>query len=369
MKRTLAIMLALSLMLAMGCSGETPAPEPTADPTQVNIDPTAEPTDDPIEGLMGYIVENDGSINTYTAMHGFLRAAEGLGCPARLFYFGVGVSADDAVRAASEAGCKGVLISDKNGANDSAVTLALSLGMQVVVPYDRCTVNGLRANVVADESEYIGELARSIAERMVERGLRSGRILVYGWDTTEVLSQFTAAIAEYYPQYNVSSFTRTQPEREAAVAELAEYLLHNRDVKGLYAVDADESVVAVSARKKAQKDFRSFRATPQPSPTPDANGVVPTPIPSGLLTAVKVSVFGTNINDETLALFDDDNIYALCIEPYYDAASQAVIVLDRLMNGEDVPEITYVNRPIIRYDTVDKYTAIHEEVKAWFGLS
>lgn len=369
MKRLIAAILLLTLLASAGCSGAGNEPEPTTDPTQVNIDPTAAPTDDPLENFMGYIVANDGSINTYTAMHGFLRAAESLGYPAKLFLIGDGVSAEDAVRAAAAAGCKGVLVEDRNGENDAAVSLALSLGMEVVVPYDRCTVAGLKANVVADSSEYIGELARSIAERMVERDLKSGRILVYGWDTSEVLPLFEEAVAEYYPQYNVSAFTRTQTDREAAIAELAEYLLNNRDIKGLYAIDADDSVVAVYARKKAQKDFRSFRATPQPSPTPDALGNVPTPIPSGLLTAVKVSVFGTNLSDETLELFDNDNIYALCIEPYYDASNQAVIVLDRLMSGEEVPEITYVNRPIIRYDTVDKYAAIYEEVKAWFGLS
>ena len=61
-------------------------------------------------------------------------------------------------------------------------------------------------------------------------------------------------------------------------------------------------------------------------------------------------------------------LYGLCIEPYYDAAATATMMLDRLMQGEDTAKKVTVNRPIAYGDTIDKYKAIYNEVKELFDV-
>lgn len=117
---------------------------------------------------------------------------------------------------------------------------------------------------MADDTDYIEELARGIAVRMTERNLKSGRILVYGVGTQPVFEKIQAAIGEYYPQFQVVSYERTN-EGQAAVDELAAYLLYNRDIKGMYAVDRESAPLSVQARNQANRQFRS-EGTPSPSP-------------------------------------------------------------------------------------------------------
>ena len=71
---------------------------------------------------------------------------------------------------------------------------------------------------------------------------------------------------------------------------------------------------------------------------------------------------------ENLNLFYDNDIYGLCIEPYYEAAANATMQLDRLLLGEEAEQTMRVNRPIVYGDTMEKYLAIYEEVKDLFGL-
>ena len=107
---------------------------------------------------------------------------------------------------------------------------------------------------------------------------------------------------------------------------------------------------------------------PTPSPTPDSSpSADPTPNPN-LLKQISITAFGCGLSDENLALFNDNDIYALCIEPYYEAAATAAMMLDRLMLGEETADTVTVNRPIAYADTIDKYLAIYNEVKELFDL-
>ena len=135
------------------------------------------------------------------------------------------------------------------------------------------------------------------------------------------------------------------------------------------AVDVDSSAIAVEARSKAQKTFKSSGA-PTPAPTPDATpapGDTPAYVPNpALLTQIMVTVFGNGLSEANYKLFNDNDIYALCIEPYYEAAAQGTMTLDRLVRGESAASVSKVNRPIVYSDTADKYTAIYEQMKAAF---
>lgn len=368
MKRILPIIIALALMLSFVACADKPADtaieEQTAEAAAAEMHELASGM-----RLIGFVIDDDGSMGAYMMMHGFLRTAENLGYPAKLYR--ITSDASSAVAEAKEDGCAGLLIPGNYAA---AIAEATQAGMHVVSPYYACETDNAHVNVIADTSEYIEELARGIAERMTERSLKSGRILVYGYDPSVCFAEFDNAIQEYYPQFRTVTFARTPGSGdEAAIDELADYILNNRDIKGLYACDTDSASIAVKARSKAISLFKEMeeeeegddKPTPTPSLAPSAD---PTPNP-GLLKQISITAFGCGLSDENLALFNDNDIYALCIEPYYETAATAAMMLDRLLLGEGTAETVTVNRPIAYADTIDKYLAIYNEVKELFALN
>lgn len=366
-----ALMALMALMAMLLCACAKPSAAPAAE-EEAQIGETAGvealgATLDGLGELVGFIAEDDGQMPTYMMMHGFLRTAENLGHPAKLYRAAKGAEATTAVAQAAAEGCKALLIANPDGANDGAVKAALEAGLYVAVPYAACAVEGLHANVVADDTDYIEELTRGIAERMTERSLKSGRILIYGVGTAEISGKIEEAIRQYYPQYQATSLERAG-EGQAAIDALAEYILYNRDIKGLYAVDTASAALAVKARSQADSRFRKDGA-PSPSPTAAAaEGQAPTATPNpALLTQISITVFGCGLSDENLELFQDNDIYGLCIEPYFEAAANATMQLDKLLLGEEAERTMRVNRPIVYAATIDKYLATYEQVKELFG--
>ena len=375
MKRLFPVMLVLMLLL-WGCGKEEPQ-QVSSPPESAGTENAAESANDGGIRLMGMIIQDDGSMSGYMMMHGFLHTVENLGYPAKLYR--VKGDASAMVQKAVDDGCTGLLIP---GSYTEAVRRAHDAGLYVVCPYEAYNGDEADVNVVADVSEYIEELARGIAERMTERGLKSGRILVYGSNTGSCFPAFGAAVKEYYPQFDTVSFNRTPGlGDDGAINELSDYLLNNRDIKGLYACDESSVPVAVKARSKAIAAFKDIEAAEKaseketkkkepesaPTPEPSADSAKPTPNPA-LLKQISITAFGCGLSDENLELFKDNDIYGLCIEPYYDAAATATMMLDRLMQGEDTAKKVTVNRPIAYGDTIDKYKAIYNEVKELFDV-
>lgn len=321
--------------------------------------------------LIGFVVFDDGSDKACMSMHGFLHMSENLGYPAKLYRAKAGADAVSAVEKAVQDGCKGLLIQDENGVNDAAVKKAVDAGVRVIVAYDRCGVDGLTSNVVADDTEYVEEVTRGIASRMTERSLKSGRILLYGASPEAIAASFEAAAQADCPQYKTIVFKRQAATEEEAVEELAEFLLYNRDIKGMYVSDSAHASIAVQARAKAQSRFRA-EGTPSPlptlAPTPPPVGQTPEPtVAPGLLTQISITVFASGVSDENLALLNEGDIYALCIEPYYEVYAHATMALDQALAGESVAAESSVNRPIANADTIDKYLAIYRQSKEMFA--
>lgn len=370
MKRIGTLILSLALLLC-GCSGETSEADVILEADQAEQAVSAA-EEEPSQGirLLGFVVDDDGSMSAYMMMHGFLSTAENLGYPAKLYR--ITSTAEESVQQAKEDGCAGLLIPARY---DEAIMEAREAGMYVVVPYDAYT-GAADVNVVCDNSVYIEELARGIAERMTERSLKSGRLMVYGSDPSLCYGEFQSAIGEYYPQFSTVEFKRTPGiSDEAAIDELAAFILNNRDIKGMYACDTKSAPIAVKAREKAISEFKKMtseeednkkaKKTPEPTLEPGAS---PTPNPA-LLKQISITAFGCGISDENLALFNDNDIYALCIEPYYEAAATSAMMLDRLILGEETAKSVSVNRPIAYADTIDKYLAIYNEVKEMFNVN
>ncbi|MEL7608219.1 MAG: hypothetical protein AAGU74_01780 [Bacillota bacterium] len=380
LKRIGILCVCLMLAFSFGCGaspskGPSSSEEPAATPgTGLSLDPSA--------GLLGMIVEDDGKLSTYMQMHGFLRTAENLGYAARVFRYQGSAGAADAYKQASDAGCTALLFYDPLSKGAEAIGQAVQSGKIVAVSYYACAVEGVNINVVADSTAYLEEMARGIAERMSERKLKTGRILVYGFETADANEGFSKALLAYYPQYTSVAFTRTSQEEQAAVDELAAFILENRDIKGMFCVDDTSTSVAVKARSKAQSLFKGASATPspkatvKPTPTPSSAGtpsvsVAPstTPIPEALLAQILITMFGTGINKTNIELMKANDVYGLVLEPHYESAAQCTLMMDALMRGESVAKTTVLNIPIVRQDTMDKYVAVYEQVQDLFDLS
>ncbi|HWR18497.1 MAG TPA: hypothetical protein VN608_02675 [Clostridia bacterium] len=371
LKKFAATGLILIMLITLGCVGKPASvtqTEPPVSPSETEATPA--PTEAAPLNLIGFVIADDGAVGSYMAMYGFLHTAEILGYPAKLYRAANATAAKAAVSEAVADGCKGLLMFNPNGVNDEAVRLAVESGVRVVVPYDACTVEGIDAQIVADTSEYVEEVARGLSVRMTERSLKTGRILVYGRNTADIYAQFVQDVSEYYPQYGVVSFDATAADEEAAIDELAQFLLYNRDIKGMYVADSDLASTAVKARSRAQSIFES-EGTPSPTIAPELSPnatAAPTPNPA-LLKTIMITIFASGLSDENYALFNGSDIYGLCIEPYYEAAAQSTMTLDKLLNGDTVPAVSRVNRPIAYAATIDKYLAIQQQVKELFGLS
>ncbi len=371
------IWLILAVLLCTGCAKiQMPWAEAKVEETAVLSQAPAAQTPSPVVAkrtpqLIGFIVWDDGSDKACMSMHGFLHMSENLGYPAKLYRAKAGAQATAAVDEALQDGCKGLLIQNEGGQNDAAVKKAVDAGLRVVVAYDRCGVAGLTANVLADDTEYVEEVTRGIASRMSERSLKSGRILLYGAAPEAIAASFEAAAQAYCPQYKTVVFKRQAVTEDEAVEELASFLLYNRDIKGMYVSDSAHASVAVKARAKAQARFRT-EGTPSPLPTIELTpspGQTPEPtVAPGLLTQISITVFACGVSDENLALLSEGDIYALCIEPYYEVYAHATMALDRALAGESVAAESSVNRPIANADTIDKYLAIYRQSKEMFAV-
>lgn len=374
------------VVFLLGCTApaaveETPAPTGSgaAEPAvKVNVSNT----------LIGFVVPDSGELSLYSAKHGFLRTAENLGYPAKLYIANMGQDSVKAVEQAAADGCKGLLIWSPSNANADALKKAAELNLYAVVPYHSAEGEGVSSNVVADVLGYTEEVAMGVAERMVERECKAGKILVYGKNPSNAYEGFKQAIATYYPQYNVGFFTRTAQDEQAAIDELAAHILWNRDIKGMFCTDVDGASIARRATEQADKTFKRDGApenagketdgaqspapSPQASPTPSAaSGIGPstTPVPEGLIKSIVISIAGYGISDENIALMQENDIYAFVLEPYYEASAQSVMLLDRLLSGQSVPASVKLNMPIVRMASLDKYKLLYEQVQEWFGLN
>ncbi len=365
----------LLVFLCAGCGGQTADTENLNTPEPIDTTPVIiEKVPELVarsngDALLGAIIPDDGSITYYTAMHGFLRTAEAMGCPAKIYRANTAQLAVEAVDQAISDHCAGLLIWNENDAYAQAIEKAGGAGIPVVTPYYETDNRFVRASVVVDQAGCMEEVARAIAERMVERDCKGGRILVYGQDPMSVYLTFSDAVKAYYPQYSVAYFARTASGKDAAVNELAEYILWNRDVKGLFCTDADGADIAVRARTQAQREFRNNGAPEQREDA--ANTQAPagaTPVPESLTKAITITIVGTGISERTIELLHEYDIYAFVLEPYYEAAAHSTMVLDQLLRGESAPEVSRLNMPIVRQTALDKYELIYRQVREWFDL-
>jgi ABC-type sugar transport system substrate-binding protein len=363
-----AALLAVILMLAafLGCSAptsikeaeeEAPAPsEPLPEETdEVLVDSLESPqpdeengSDKPRKQTIGFIVLDDGALLTRSAMHGFLRTAENLNYPSRMYTVSAGVSAVDQVDRAISDGCAGLVIWTDSQELANAAKYAKMKGLPVVAAMAEGSLTSFSIDadsvLYADPADYCAEAARTMCETAISRGNKEGTIFIAREEGAhqDIVDAFQAAISASYPQYTLTDMPilATRAETEAAAKEYLKDESH-RNVVGILALSPTASTAWYNAEVAAEKQY-NFKINP--------------------------AIMALDYTDENLSLVGSSKILCLIARPFYTCAAQATMVLDSILNGSDVQASTRVNAPIIRRKDIEKYASIVEEVKTWFGM-
>lgn len=310
----------------------------------------------PSAKLVGMLVDKSDSQLVQAAAHGFLRTAENLGYPAKLYDVKSDEEAEAALQQAIEDGCAGLLVWADTAQMQVVARKAEAAGIRTIVPYFE--TQGVSANLAPDPDDFAGEAARIMCERIKEKGKDSGLIVITGAQSyPEIAQAFQSAIAQNYPQYAVESYASAT---ESGVSQYIEQHAALAGVLGLEAGSAKTWNDACNAITKKLKPAATAAASAEPasqSPEPNQDD-------SYKRTAVIVAL---DYTQENLKLVQDGAIYALIARPYYDSAAQSMAVLDRLLRVLPTQTEVLLNAPIIRKNGLDKYLFIMSEVEQWFN--
>ncbi len=364
------IALLLCVPLICGCtpvdsaSETSPLPSalpPPASPAEIDIiappgaDGGTEPTDEPLsvfdpsEYLLGYIVR----LNTFEGRisgHAFLRNAEGTGYPAMLYE-------TNAVEKAIADGCAGVLVSE--GVAETEIQKLVAAGCKVVSQGGAADAD---VSLYTDADDYSAEAARAMGEELLARNLRGG-VLVIADAADQAAEAFADSFSRLYPQYSVhvQAVPLSEEERSAMIPELA----------GVYCMIPEAAAVWSAAKDTAAKELTPSAtprtSTPRPSPAPE--GAEPTPVPTLAphVAASNIVIIATDYTAQNLELLEDGGVFAIAARPYFDAAAQGMLLLDRLLRGVQIAERLRLNVPIIKKVNMAKYQSIVEEALTWMG--
>jgi hypothetical protein len=141
-------------------------------------------------------------------------------------------------------------------------------------------------------------------------------------------------------------------------------VLENADLLGAIVLD-DTVALWPEAKKAVEEELK-------PTPLPSARNATPapTPTPSGLLNPAKrdMLIVALDYNKQNNALVRAGSIYGLLARPYFDAAAQATMLMDRILRNQNVPREVTLNAPLVRAGGLEKYESIVNEVESWFAI-
>ena len=370
-KKLMAVFLAVILLAgAAGCAqtasvDETASPEPTVEEAEPVLTPTPEPEETPeatieikqAEGyvnltgskpVIGFVVEDDGQLLTRCSMHGFLRTAENLSYPSRIYRYEAGSSATMLIDQAYADGCKGLIIWAESQELVSAANYASQRGMEVVIARAEGDLSvsaeesGAKAVLSPNPDDYCAEAVRLMCETTISRGNTTGVIVVAreAGAHQDIVDACQRVLDASYPDFVLQDMplAATQEETEA---QAKEFINNNRNIVGVLGLSPTSATAWYNGEVAAEKEY-DFKVTPV--------------------------IMGLDYTDENISLVANSKIYCLIARPYYTSAAQAMMVMDSLLHGVIVQEDVRVNAPMIRKKDIEKYSDIVSEVKEWFEM-
>ncbi len=251
----------------------------------------------------------------------------------------------------------GVMVSENVAKTE--IPKLVAAGCKVVAQGD---APGADISLYTDAADYSAEAARAMGEELIARNLRGG-VLVMAQAADQAAEAFADSFSERYPQYSVhvQAVPLSEAERAEMIPELA----------GVYCMIPDAASTWVTTKDAVAKELTPSptprTSTPRPSPTPE--GAEPTPVPTLAphVAAGNIVIIATDYTAQNLELLADDDIFAIAARPYFDAAAQGMLLLDRLLRGVQAAEKLRLNVPIIKKANIAKYQSIVDEALAWMG--
>ena len=377
MDRIKIIALLLALLLLVGCA--TPAAtapiissvEESTDATQSN-DPTITPVPTPNPNFnaaqtpVGMIIANESDLFMRCAQHGFLRTAENLGYPAKLYTAAADELAVQKVDEAIADKVKGLLIWADSAQMTQVIEKAEQAGIIVVVPYSEVEGTSAKAVLATEVVDYSTEAARIMCEEIIKTK-NSGSIIITGSEfEPQIAEAFTAAVAKNYPQYLVENF-QTLADHSVVdesglpvdnLSIITQFIQSRADIVGVLALKAGTAKAWSEVSKTVEAQLKAATPSPSTQSTPEGtNNNERRPV-----------IIALDYYKENLELVKDGSIYALIARPYYDSAAQSMAVLDRLLRNIATQTQVRINAPIIRKNGIDKYECIVTETMSWFDM-
>lgn len=371
MKRWIAFLCAAAMIFLAACSPAATEPTPSAQipedavvgegalPQTVDLGseadeplPTEEPEEAPVnpaQTQVGIVMMDDGSLLRRCALHGFLRTAENLGYPAKLYTADSTAAAAARITEAVNDGCKGLLIWAEDSNMEGAVRQAVSAGITVVTPYyETDSIEGVGSNLAPEPADFCAEAARIMCEQAQSRGVETGVIALVreAGAHQDIVDAFTAAVAANYPQYTVSDIALSSTEEESTEAARA-FVKEHADIAGIWGLSPTSATAWYNGEIAAEKELKAEKAE----------------------NAKRVPVImGLDYTKENLNLVTSGKIYALIARPFYNSTAQSMMMLDSILHGNEVQEHIRLNAPVIRNKDSSKYSSIVSEVESWFGM-
>jgi ribose transport system substrate-binding protein len=367
MKKVLALILVLVMVLALGLTGcektdvadtadsdadtSAPADDATDDSTTDDAtDDTAaagdedfDPADYPLAIAMGVM---NHPVHRIVQL-GFLKAAQDLGYTAEV----IGTEGGDqnevyaAIDAAVATGTKGIMVW---AGDDTCFPTLLKMdaaGVAAGIAHFKFdpAPEGLTFNLACDPVAYGKEAAEMIAEAIEGK---TGTIAVT--QNTKNITENAAAesFIATLEAMNLEGVTVLEPELEGAdIAEAtninAAIIQKNPDLIAAFGTTGNSPVTWADAAAKAGK----------------APG--------------EIAIIGMDYTEANLAKLESGEVLAIVAQPLYDEAKKTVELFDQYFRTGEVPAWTDLEAPLVYVggegvNSPEYYKAILEEVKTWF---
>lgn len=380
--RIIAFICAM-LLLFSGCKSIAPVsatvnetidttPETTTPPPSPTLEPVSDKNYDASSQLIGLVIDKSDGMMSLAAIHGFLRTSEILGYPAVLFDANTPEEAVSRVDEAVSTGCSGILVWANTPELFAAAKKAKDAGVHVVIPYFKDEYVVADANLAPDPADYAAEAARIMCEQIKVKKRDAGTIAVVGSQQySSIASAFEETVKSQYPGYKVDMIGEN--------VNVNDYVSSHKNLVGVLALkpnsarmwyeaysslekpaSTSSSDTSTKKPKSTSKSTKKPESTSKSSATPKA-----TAAPTG---RIKPVIIALDYTDTNVALVKNGTIFALIARPYYDSTAQSMAVIDRILRGIPTQTQVRLNAPIIRQNSVDKYSAIIDEIKEWFKL-
>lgn len=200
-------------------------------------------------------------------------------------------------------------------------------------PIEEGAAKGLDVNMSADPYKYGQEVAKAMGAEIGRS--KTGKVAVSqgGFNTTENLA--AKGFIDYINE-NFSNLKALEPIEEG--------------------FDAPVAISRAVALIQANPDLLGAFSTTGAGPLTWSGA-------KGQTGRSDLVAVGMDYTEQNLDLVKSGKIFAIVAQPLYEEAQRSVIVLDKLMKGEEVPYFIPLKAPVVTAKDVDQYSDILKRVK------